>query len=308
MIQQYFAPLARGCPGARALRDDAACLTPPTGYQVVITTDGNIGGVHFPLNAPPAVMAHRSLAVNLSDLAAMGAKPWVYSLSLSAPKTFFQEQTLAPFCRTLLGLQKRYDIALSGGDTTVYDGPPHIHVTALGVVPMRSALHREGAKAGDDLYVSGRIGDAGHGLSLWQQGVRGNDAGLNRYLYPAPRIDLGLALRGLATACMDISDGFVGDLQHICQASGVTAHVDVDAIPLNPHIPWDQALRCGDDYELLFTAPPQQRERIHALGQSLNLSLTRVGYSTDVCMIHGCVVLKRGGSEVKISNPSFCHF
>ncbi len=310
MIWQYFAPLSRSCAGARGLRDDAACLTPPLGQQIVITTDGNIGGVHFPLNAPPWVMAHRSLAVNLSDLAAMGARPWVYSVSLSAPASFFSEQVLAPFCWTLGHLQQDYGITLSGGDTTVYGGPPHIHITALGLVPRGEALHRDGGRDGDDLYVSGRIGDAGRGLRLWQAGQTwGDDPDLRAYLAPTPRLALGQGLRGLASACMDISDGFLGDLGHLCHASHVTAHVNVEDIPLNPHLPWQDAIGCGDDYELLFTAPPQHRGAIARLGVGLNLPLTRVGYIEGIYETFlQPVALKQGGLPVTVSAPSFRHF
>ena len=310
MIWQYFAPLSQSCAGARGLRDDGACLTPPLGQEIVITTDGNIGGVHFPLNAPPWVMAHRSLAVNLSDLAAMGARPWVYSLSLSAPASFFSEQVLAPFCQTLGQMQQDYGIVLSGGDTTVYHGPPHIHITALGLVPKGQALHRDGAQDGDDVYVSGRIGDGGRGLRLWQAGQRdGQDPDLRAYLAPTPRLSLGQRLRGLASACMDISDGFLGDLQHLCRASRVTAHVRVEDIPLNPHLPWQDAIGCGDDYELLFTAPPHHRQTLIRLGAELNIALTRLGYikaSYDEPL--DSVVLKWGGCPVTVASPSFRHF
>ena len=304
VIQRYFKELTLNERGAGGLLDDAACLNTPMGQEIVISSDSSLANVHFPSNASMDDIAYRALAVNLSDLAAMGAQPWTYTLSLSAKKTFFCEQYLNPFCRGLAQAQKDYQCFLSGGDTTVHNGELGIHITIIGLVPKNQALHRYTANVGDDIYVSGIIGNGGKGLKLWQNGDTTNPSA-RHYIRPTPRIALGLSLHNIATACTDISDGLIGDAEQLCRASGVSGIINIDKIPVTPNFPWQQSVTGGDDYELLFTAPPTMRQRIMQLSQNINLSLTRIGYTKTIQRNH--ITITRKGIEVILPSLSFQH-
>jgi thiamine-monophosphate kinase len=263
--------------------DDAALVAVPPHGTLVLALDTLVDGVHFPAGFDARFVGHRALAVNLSDLAAMGAEPAWALLGLTLPAV--DEHWLSGFSSGLDALARRHGVALVGGDTT--RGPLTITLTLAGTVPAGRALLREGARPGDDLWVSGTPGDAAAGLAILQgrlqaQG-RARDALLARFQLPQARVALGIALRGIATACIDVSDGLVGDLGKLCAASGVGADVESRELPLSaglcsaapPELRLACALGGGDDYELLFTADSGERARIAAL--DAGVVLRRIG-------------------------------
>jgi thiamine-monophosphate kinase len=266
--------------------DDAAVLALPPGTELVAAVDTIVAGRHYPEGTDPRSIGHRALAVNLSDLAAMGATPAWATLALTLPSA--DAAWLERFSAGLLDLADANNVALVGGDTT--RGPLTVSVQILGHVPHGTALRRSGAHAGDVLAVTGTLGDAGAGLAFATRPPASGsrlavDALIQRFDYPAPRVQFGLAARSIATASMDLSDGLVGDLPKLAQASGLAAHVDVDRLPLSEAmrsaVPAEQArnwaLAAGDDYELLVAVP---RERFAGLEQAaarLNLRLTAIG-------------------------------
>ena len=318
LIAQYFAPLTAGEPGARNLTDDAALLDVPPGETLVATHDVMIEAVHFTGKEPPHNIARKLLRVNLSDLAAMGAKPCAYLLGIAAPRRT-QAAWFKDFADGLAQDQAEFGIALAGGDTTAHDGALNLSLTALGTLPQGAALTRAGAQIGDDLYVSGTLGDAGLGLALATGAISAADAGATaflktRYELPSPRITLGLALRGIAHAAMDISDGLMQDLSHICRASGVGARVEVARVPLSPAARAMQsaqtdvasyALSAGDDYELLFTAPARARGAIEALSTALELPIARIG---AIAAGSGATAYDQAGNPFHLATQGFCHF
>jgi thiamine-monophosphate kinase len=253
--------------------DDAALALPPAGCELVLALDTIVADSHFPAGLDARFIGHRVLAVNLSDLAAMGAEPAWALLGLTMPSV--DEHWLAGFSAGLDALARRTGVALAGGDTT--RGPLTASIALAGFVPEGQALRRSGASPGDDLWISGTPGDASAGLAILQgrlpgQG-RARDALLHRFQLPEARVALGIALRGIATACIDVSDGLAGDLAKLCAASGVGADINSRELPLSaglcsvaaPETRLSFALGGGDDYELLFTAPPSQRIRLAAL-------------------------------------------
>jgi thiamine-monophosphate kinase len=247
--------------------DDAALLQPPPGQQLVAALDTLVEGRHFPRGSAPRSIGHRALAVNLSDLAAMGATPAWYLLALTLPQV--DEQFLAGFASGMMALASEHDMALVGGDTTA--GPLSVSVQVLGFVPPGEALLRSGAQPGDLLFVSGWPGEAAAGLQLEVRGMQitpgiEGEAGTRlreRFLYPAPRVALGLALRGLASACIDVSDGLAGDAHKIAVASGCGVAIEAEKALVSPALvatlgregALRAALTGGDDYELCFTVP-----------------------------------------------------
>ena len=259
--------------------DDAALLAPTPGLQLVVTADTLNAGIHFPDGSAAADIGWKALAVNLSDLAAMGAEPAWCTLSLSLPQS--DAAWIDGFLDGFLDLAGRHGIALVGGDTT--RGPLSISVTAMGMVEPGGALRRDGARVGDDVWVTGTLGDAAGGLALLDRGpVHALRARLDR---PTPRVEAGRALRGIATACVDVSDGLLSDLGHVSSQSGVGVQVDIDALPASDALmaTFDEATRVplqasgGDDYELCFTAPDDARARIDAVFSKLDLRITRIG-------------------------------
>lgn len=259
--------------------DDAALLAPPPGKQLVVTADTLNDGVHFPHDTAPADIGWKALAVNLSDLAAMGAEPAWCTLSLSLPQS--DAAWIDGFLDGFLDLAARHGIALIGGDTT--RGPLSISVTAMGLVEPGEPLRRDGARIGDDIWVTGTLGDAAGGLALLDRASGG--ALRERLDRPTPRVLAGRALRGIASACVDVSDGLLADLGHIALCSGVGARVDVDALPATDALcdafdrPTRIALQAGggDDYELCFTAPADARALVEAVSSKLCLRITRIG-------------------------------
>ncbi|WP_182335285.1 thiamine-phosphate kinase [Stenotrophomonas acidaminiphila] len=279
--------------------DDAALLQPAPGQQLAVTADTLNAGVHFPAESAPADIGWKALAANLSDLAAMGAVPAWCTLSLSLPQA--EGDWLDAFADGLFALADASGIAVVGGDTT--RGPLSISITAMGQVPAAQALRRDGARVGDDIWVSGHPGEAAGALRLWHQGrldVRGVVADAaherlrQRLQRPMPRLALGLALRSCAHAAADVSDGLLADLGHIASRSGVAAMLQADAVPLSAALrtalgdaaALDCALRGGDDYELCFTAAPERRQAVQALAADLALPLARIGVITEGRGVH----------------------
>ncbi len=313
LIKQYF---RRSQPGRAVLGigDDCALLAPAPGMQLAISTDMLVEGRHFFMDADPFMLGHKSLAVNLSDLAAMGAQPTAFTLALALPEA--GRAWLTGFSAGLFGLADQHDCELIGGDTT--RGPLTICITVFGYIKPGQALRRDAAKVGDDIWISGTLGDARLALAGYRDEVALDEASLQeaapRMHMPTPRIALGMALasRGLAHAALDISDGLVGDLGHILDASGVGAHLNVDALPAGPVLarqPRDLrrsfTVAGGDDYELCFTAPPTQRAAIVAAGQACATALTRVG---QIEAAAGLRYVDGDGQPVLLALKGFDHF
>jgi thiamine-monophosphate kinase len=286
LIRRYFAGLTPPRDDVLlGIGDDAALLAPPAGEAIVVTSDTLIAGRHFPLDAAPADIGWKALAVNLSDLAAMGAQPRWFTLALSLTEA--DEAWLAGFAAGLGDLARRSGIALVGGDTT--RGPLAITITAMGSVQHGQALRRSGARPGDRVLVSGTLGDAALALSRWQTGAALSDqrcldlrARLDR---PTPRIELGLGLRGLASAAIDVSDGLAGDLMHVLAASGVGASIRVDRLPASTAFDAlaptaeraNLQLAGGDDYELCVCVPPERLATACDRAARIGVALTEIG-------------------------------
>ncbi|CAH0350818.1 thiamine-phosphate kinase [Aquabacterium sp. CECT 9606] len=288
LIERYFwRPAGQG--PRRAVvgnGDDCAVIAPGAGMQLAVSTDTLVEGRHFLSTVDPMRLGHKALAVNLSDLAACGAQPLAFTLALTLPRV--DEVWLAGFAQGLLALADAHGCELIGGDTTA--GPLAIGITVMGEVPAGQTLLRSGARAGDDLWVSGWPGLARLALEAFrgtlQPALSSEDFDTARRAMecPEPRVALGLALRGLATAAIDMSDGLLGDLGHVLRRSQVGARVVLDALPMHRVLaqrPLNQQHDCllagGDDYELVFTAPAEHRTRILGLGDHLGLPLTRIG-------------------------------
>ena len=289
-IARFLAPLAEGCPGAVGLKDDGAILSAPDGWEIAATKDMLVEGVHFLPGDLPRDLARKMLRVNLSDLASMGAMPWVYLLSFALPKRC-DDGWLAAFAEGLAMDQREYAFSLAGGDSVSTSGPIVLDAVLLGLVEQGRALRRTGAGVGEDLWLSGTLGDGALGLLAAQGALPGLDhrdqeALVQRYRLPQPRIALGRRLVGLATAAMDVSDGLAADAAKLASASGLALEIDTPAILLSDAAVeavaqdadlFERVLTGGDDYELLFTAPVEKRNEINALSQELDVPLARVG-------------------------------
>jgi thiamine-monophosphate kinase len=279
LIARHFRPLAG--PGALDLRDDAAVLAPPPGRDLVLTVDAMVGGVHFLPDDPADLVGRKLLRVNLSDLAAKGATPLGYLMTVSTPRST-PDAWFAGFAAGLAQDQREYGVSLLGGDTTSTPGPISLSLTIVGHVGPGQAVHRCGAQPGDDIWVTGTIGDGALGLAV-ARGRLEDPSGylLSRYRLPQPRV--GLAIAGVASAGMDVSDGLVQDLGHLCRAGGLMAEIDAALIPLSP--PARQAgpawlvtcLTGGDDYELLLAVPPAHEAALQRAAQAAGIAVTRIG-------------------------------
>jgi thiamine-monophosphate kinase len=286
LIQRYFLSASRRSDVIAGIGDDGAVIRPPAGQDVVVSVDTLIEGVHFLACTHPTAIGHKALAVNLSDLAAMGAEPAWATLALTLPKA--DETWLTGFTQGLLRLMSRHGVELVGGDLT--RGPLSITIQVIGLSPYGMAIRRDGARPGDLIFVTGSIGDAGLGLAAIR-GERGLDSSrldycLTRLNEPSPRITAGLALRDIASAAIDISDGFSTDLKRILNASHVGACVELTSIPLSPaaravfgnEIDWNLVLAAGDDYELLFTVPADRVQVLKQRFLAMDCGVTHVGY------------------------------
>lgn len=290
LIARYFERPARRA--ALGIGDDCALLSLPPGMQLAVSCDMLVEGRHFLSTVDPQRLGHKALAVNLSDLAACGAEPLAFTLALALPQA--DEAFVAGFSRGLLALADASGCELIGGDTT--RGPLNICISVFGQVPVSSgvtgALLRSGAQPGDDLYVSGTLGDARLALEVFRGTVlldgASFDAVRKSMELPQPRLSLGVALRGVASSAIDVSDGLLGDLGHVLQRSGVGAVVDVDTVPLSDVMRAQPltlqrlcALSGGDDYELLFTAPAARAAVVAAAGAAVGVAVTRIGRITE---------------------------
>jgi thiamine-monophosphate kinase len=322
LIARYFKPLATH-PGAFGLADDAAAITPPAGHDLVLKTDGLIGGVHFFSDDPPDGVARKALRVNLSDLAAKGAAPLGFLLAIALPKNF-SENWLAAFARGLGEDADAYKCPLLGGDTDRTPGPISISVSAFGSLPSGTMVRRSGATAGDRVFVTGTIGDAALGLRLrqdaglakaWKLDDAMSDHLVARYRVPQPRMALAELVRANAAAAMDVSDGLAGDLGKLCRASVVSAEIDVARIPLSPAaaraLAADPALiepilTGGEDYEILGAMAPDCIDDFRAAAQRHGIAVTDIGR-----MVDGDTpprFLDREGRPLTFARPAYSHF
>jgi len=320
LIARYFRPLAKH-PGAFDLVDDAAVLSPPPGCDVVLTTDGVIAGVHVFPDDPPQSIGRKALRMNLSDLAAKGARPLGFLLALALPGAI-DEAWLAAFAAGLGEDSERYGCPLLGGDTDHTPGPLSVSITAFGAVPQGRMVRRATARPGDSVVVTGTIGDAALGVVLRR------DAGLarrwrlseamrahleQRYLLPEPRTALAEAVLQHAAAAMDVSDGLAGDLGKLCRTSGVAAAIDVARVPLSdaaraaitaePAL-LETALSGGDDYEIVLTLAPEKFASFRAGAQSAGVAVAEIGRITagqGACFVHN-------GKQLSFARPSYSHF
>lgn len=311
LIARHFLPLAGQ--GALALSDDAAVIDTPSG-QLVLAADAMVAGVHFLPDDPPETIGRKLLRVNLSDLAAMGAAPLGYLMTVALPKGTTPEW-LEAFAAGLAADQAEFGLAVLGGDTVSTPGPVTLSLTILGTVPPGQALLRKGARAGDEIWVSGTIGDGALGLRA-ARGTLADDGFLaGRYRLPQPRLALGQALRGVARAAMDVSDGLVQDCGHLCRLAACGAEIEAAAVPLSDGaraaLAADPALlplilTGGDDYELLFAAAPEDAACVLEAGRVSRTPVTRVGRFTagapDVR------VLGPNGSEMSLPRGGWSHF
>ena len=315
LIRRYFTHRARHT--VLGVGDDAALIDLRRGCELVVSTDMLIAGRHFRRAADPYQLGHKALAVNLSDLAAMGATPRWATLALALPRA--DTRWLAAFSRGFMALARRFKVDLIGGDTT--RGPLNICVQIMGEVPRGKALRRDGARPGDDVWVSGTLGDAALALAALNRRIRLKPAEfahcaakLNR---PQPRVELGLALRGVARSAIDISDGLIADLGHILERSDVAAEIELAALPassvvrshLDRRIACDALLAGGDDYELCFTAPRRGRAEVMRSGRRAGLAVTRIGRITARAP-RGSRLRVRGidGQTLKVAQGGFDHF
>jgi thiamine-monophosphate kinase len=314
LIGKYFARLGAERADVRiGVGDDGAVVMPPASRELVMVTDTLVEGVHFPAGSPAISIGHRAFAVNLSDIAAMGAEPAWALLALSMPRP--DEQWLEQFSRAAGDLCRRHGVSLVGGDTT--RGSLTITVTVIGIVPIGVALERKGGQPGDAIFVTGSPGDAAAGLALEQGRLHVADPMSaqilrDRFLFPTPRCDVGVALRGLASACIDVSDGLGGDLEKLCAASGCGAEVDAAALPVSESLlgavgresAREYALTGGDDYELLFTVP---LARLGAMTNAIAMGLGPVTRIGSLVSGNGVRVFSRGG-VMQFSGAGFDHF
>jgi len=285
LIRDYFTWAIEDSSVVLGMGDDAALFSIEPGYQLVTTTDSLIEGVHFSSGTPAKDIALKSLAVNLSDIAAMGAQAKYFTLAITLPK--IDQSWLKEFSDSLRQLSINYKVSLIGGDTT--RGPLNINITMIGIIEGSKVLKRSGARPGDSIYVSGTIGDAGFCLWKLSNGLIPSSQEVKKLNSPTPRIELGLELKNLASACIDISDGLEQDLSHILTASSVGAVIEVEKIPiseaLNAHIKdtndWSIPLCGGDDYELCFTIPEGNEEALFKISKSCNVDITKIGIVSE---------------------------
>jgi thiamine-monophosphate kinase len=318
LIARYFAPLAEGAPGAFGLTDDAAALPSRRGNDLVLTKDAIVAGVHFLPDDPPGDIARKLLRVNLSDLAAKGAAPEGYLLAMALPSPV-DEDWLAAFVTGLGEDQKQFGLHLYGGDTVATSGPLTLSMTAFGWVAAGRMLRRHCARPGDHLFVTGTIGDGMLGLRC----LRGEFPALDeadrrhlvtRYRLPSPRLGVGAALDGMASAAIDVSDGLAADAGHIARVSGVRLLIEEGAVPLSHaarrllaggQVTFDALATGGDDYELLFTVPAEQAGRVPELAQAVAVPITRIG---RVESGSGVAFVDANGQERRLKQGGYTHF
>ncbi|MCE7886812.1 MAG: thiamine-phosphate kinase [Alphaproteobacteria bacterium PRO2] len=308
VIEKYFRPLTQG---RDALQDDAAALDVPAGQELIVTSDTSNAGTHFMADAAPGDIAHKVLRVNLSDLAAMGAKPHAYQLNIAFPNKP-QEAWLAEFTAALFADQKQFGIFCSGGDTTTINGPLSISITAMGFAPKGKALRRSGAKPGDHIILTGPVGDALMGLRILQGKIKTDDDNyfINAYYRPTPRTAHIETLRTHASAAIDISDGLVADVGHVCKASGCGAEIKIVpgifSVPARKvKINAEELLTGGDDYELLLAVRPEESAALLAQLGKEGLSPVKIGAFTESPAI---TVLDEKSVPLSLEKSGWRHF
>ncbi|MEZ7719903.1 thiamine-phosphate kinase [Haemophilus paraphrohaemolyticus] len=314
LIKRYFSRKSLQNGVSLSVGDDCAITSIPSGYQLAITTDTLVEGTHFLPSISPADLAYKSVAVNLSDLAAMGATPTWMSLALTLPE--IKEAWLAEFSQSLFAILDRYGVSLIGGDTT--KGPLSITLTAQGFLPKNQGLFRHQAKVGDWIFVSGFLGDSAAGLDLLLQNRKIENESdryfIQRHLHPTPRVELGLALRSFSCCALDISDGLLADLEHILERSQVGAEIYLENLPLSHHLctQYEQtqaekfALTGGEDYELCFTVSEEKREEMEQVLRSQGIKVTRIGQILPATS--GLNLLKNGKKMALPTHIGFDHF
>ena len=307
-IEKYFGgltPEGRGV--VLGVGDDAALLATAPDTNLVVSTDSLVSGVHFFPGADPSDIGYKALAVNLSDMAAMAAVPRWFTLALTLSETEMTHEWLDGFARGLAEPARNYAVSLVGGD--LCKGPPAVTIQVLGECPKGREIRRSGAAAGDHIYVSGELGSAAFALALLKSGRTPHPDCLARLLRPVPRIELGLSLRGIASAMIDISDGLLGDLGHLLDAGNVGARVDIDAIPfherlnaeLGPAQKWRCILSGGDDFELCFTVPPAKLQELERTGAPVS----RIG---EITAEQGLRCMRKDGTVFIPDESGYAHF
>ncbi|KXS33503.1 MAG: Thiamine-monophosphate kinase [Candidatus Gallionella acididurans] len=316
LIRRYF---TRATPGALlGVGDDAALLRASAGSVLAVSSDMLVSGTHFFPDAEPFLLGHKTLAVNLSDMAAMGAQPRWATLAIALPSVNnagADDAWLEKFSAGFFSLAQRYGVELVGGDTT--RGPLNLCVTIMGEVPQGGALLRSGAQAGDEIWVSGYLGDAALALAHLQGRIALSESDLDicaQALHrPQPRVELGLALRGIASSAIDISDGLLADLGHILEASRMGAQIDLVKLPASRpvagYLGQQTGIQCvlagGDDYELCFTAHPARHAEVSGIAAKLKLPLTNIG---TIVARQGCIVFDAAGNPLKLERAGYEHF
>ena len=315
LIDNFFKGLTSQSQVEVGIGDDGAIINSSGSYQTVVATDTLIESVHFPASAQAEQIASRALCVNLSDMAAMGAQPKWFTLALTLPSEKTTDSWLHSFSLGLAKIAKQYHIALIGGDTTA--GPLSLSITVLGEVPRGQGLLRNGAQVGDIIYVSGTLGDGAAALhSTIQTAQTSPDYSsrlLERFYSPQPQIELGIGLRDFASACIDISDGLIADLGHICKASGVSAEINSQQLPIDcelkqqfkqQHLQW--ATSGGDDYQLCFTIPVAKQREFEAWAVARKLAVTKIG--NMIAMDHNQSSVRLDGQIISLSSGGYNHF
>jgi thiamine-monophosphate kinase len=318
-IATFFRPLAAGFPGALALTDDAATMSPPSGHELVVTTDAIVAGVHFLAVDPPEDIARKALRVNLSDLAAKGAKPLAYTLTLALDNGT-SDAWLERFVGGLATDQAQYGIHLAGGDSVSTVGPIWMSITAFGVVESGRMVRRAGAKAGDSVFVTGTIGDAALGLATAQGSLVGSEEDramlLDRYRLPRPRSALAPAIAAFAHSAIDVSDGLAADFGHLCRASQVKGRISVDKVPLSTAAQrvltaepgrLSEVLSGGDDYEILLTASAKSASVLHSAAGAAGILLTEIGEIVDTSETGEAALVDAGGRPVILKKAGWTH-
>lgn len=316
-IARFFAPLAAGCDGADGLTDDAASLTVPVGQDLIVSTDTIVEKTHYLGHEKPEAIASKLLRVTLSDLASKGAVPAWYTMNLALPGRI-DDAWLEAFCAGLAADQDRYGVALAGGDTVKTDGPVVLTLTGFGLAPAGKVLRRRGAKPGDLLYVTGTIGDGALGLECARGGFPELDWSarnflIGRYERPEPPVGLGAALIGIVDAAMDVSDGLIGDLMHMAEASGVRAVVQATAVPVSDAAAeilsecpdrLTTVLSGGDDYQILAAVPPEKEEAVRSAAKEAGVAVACIGEFMEG---KGVSVQDADGQDIPIAQPGYSH-
>jgi len=311
LISKYFKPLAG--PEGLDLSDDASCVRGSSNHDLIVTKDILVEHVHFRNEDPADLLAHKALAVNVSDCVAKGAQPNLYWLGLALPASI-DDAWMEGFSKGLNGAQTLYGCHLAGGDTCITDGPMVISVTLLGAIPTGKMVTRSGAKCGDDIYVTGTLGDAALGLWCLEKQTGGMKTLVSAYQKPMPPFKFGIALSSISNSSADISDGLIADATHISQASNVGMLIHKDDLPLSkqggqllrrePDL-WSKVWSGGDDYQIVFTASKGERVNVLDLAMKTGTQVTIIG---EVISEQGVQLLDKGGQLVQVTHGGYTHF